>query len=82
IAVSENYPELKANANFQELQAQIEGTENRIKVSRNDFNDAVKTYNEHVRSFPANITAKMFGFQTKPYFESDPGSEKAPKIEF
>ena len=75
IAVSESYPDLKANQNFLELQAQLEGTENRIAVARKDFNAAAQQYNVSVRRFPANLVAKMFGFEQKPYFESAEGSE-------
>ncbi|TGE26380.1 LemA family protein [Hymenobacter metallicola] len=82
LAVSENYPELKANANFQELQAQIEGTENRINVERNKFNTVTNDYNGTVKSFPNNIFAGMFGFKEKPYFEADPASQKAPTVQF
>ena len=82
LAVSENYPELKANANFQELQAQIEGTENRINVERNKFNTATNEYNGFIKSFPNNIFAGMFGFQEKPYFQAAAGSEKAPTVQF
>jgi LemA protein len=82
LAVVENYPDLKANQNFRDLQAQLEGTENRIKVSRNDFNAAVQAYNSTVRSFPNNIFANMFGFHVKPAFTADAGSEKAPSVEF
>ncbi|WP_420153038.1 LemA family protein [Siphonobacter sp.] len=82
LAVAENYPQLRASDSFRDLQAQIEGTENRIKVSRNDFNDAVKQYNQKVRSFPTNVLSGMFGFPAKAYFESDPGTEKAPKVQF
>jgi LemA protein len=82
LAVSESYPDLKANANFQELQAQIEGTENRINVERNKFNAVTNDYNTFTRRFPNNLFAGMFGFQPKPYFESDPGAEKAPKVQF
>ncbi|WP_375435909.1 LemA family protein [uncultured Hymenobacter sp.] len=82
LAVSENYPELKANANFQELQAQIEGTENRINVERNKFNTATNDYNGFVKSFPNNLFAGMFGFAEKPYFEADPASQKAPTVQF
>jgi LemA protein len=78
----EQYPNLKANQNFLELQAELTGTENRIKVSRNNFNEAVKNYNLSVKSFPTNIMASMFGFQARAYFESDAGAEKAPKVEF
>jgi LemA protein len=82
LAVSENYPELKANANFQELQAQIEGTENRINVERNKFNTTTNDYNGFVKSFPNNLFAGMFGFAEKPYFEADPASQKAPTVQF
>ncbi|MBX0292683.1 LemA family protein [Hymenobacter sp. HSC-4F20] len=82
LAVSENYPELKANANFQELQAQIEGTENRINVERNKFNTVTNDYNGYVKSFPNNLFAGMFGFQEKPYFEADAASQKAPTVQF
>lgn len=82
LAVSENYPELKANANFQELQAQIEGTENRINVERNKFNTTTNDYNGFVKSFPNNLFAGMFGFKEKPYFEADPASQKAPTVQF
>lgn len=82
LAVVENYPDLKANQNFRDLQAQLEGTENRIKVSRNDFNTAVQGYNSTVRSFPNNIFANIFGFKVKEGFQSDPGAEKAPQVQF
>jgi LemA protein len=82
LVVSENYPNLKANEAFRGLQAQLEGTENRIKVSRNDFNDAIKTYNIKVRSFPMNIFSGMFGFKGKEGFKADAGSEKAPEVKF
>ena len=82
LAVSENYPELKTNANFQELQAQIEGTENRINVERQKFNEATNEYNTYVRSFPNNLFAGMFGFTEKPYFAAAEGSEKAPTVQF
>lgn len=78
----EKYPELKANQNFLELQAQLEGTENRIKVSRMDFNNAVNEYNSTVRRFPNNLFAGMFGFKPKGYFEAEAGSEKAPAVHF
>lgn len=78
----ERYPELKANANFTALQTQLEGTENRIKVARNDFNSSVQGYNTAVKTFPNNIFANMFGFKEKGYFAADPGSEKAPTVEF
>ena len=82
LAVSENYPNLRANDAFRGLQAQLEGTENRIKVSRNDFNDAVQTYNVKVRTFPMNIFAGLFGFHVKTGFQADPGSQNAPKVDF
>lgn len=82
IAVSENYPDLKANQNFLELQAQLEGTENRITVARKTFNDAVQQYNVQVRRFPANLIAKLFGFNEKPYYEADESAGTAPKVEF
>lgn len=82
LAVAENYPDLKANQNFLELQSQLEGTENRITVARKDFNDAAKSYNQSIRQFPKNILAGMFGFEKKSYFEAEAGSEKAPKVEF
>lgn len=82
MAVSEKYPNLKANENFSELQAQLEGTENRINESRQIYNSAVQTYNVSVRRFPANIVAGMFGFDKKNQFEAEAGAEKAPKVEF
>ena len=82
LAVAENYPDLKANQNFLELQSQLEGTENRITVARTDFNDTAKSYNQAIRQFPKNILAGMFGFEKKSYFEAEAGSEKAPKVEF
>jgi len=78
----ERYPELKANANYQALQAQLEGTENRIKVARNDFNSSVQTFNTTVKSFPNNIFAGIFNFKEKGYFAADAGSEKAPTVDF
>jgi len=78
----ERYPDLKANKNFLELQAQLEGTENRIKVARDKYNDAVRAYNIAVKKFPNNIFASIFGFKPKPYFEADKGSEKAPEVKF
>ncbi|HTE07928.1 MAG TPA: LemA family protein [Flavitalea sp.] len=78
----ERYPELKANQNFQDLQKQLEGTENRIKVSRNDFNQSVQGYNQSVRRFPNNLFANAFGFHTRQAFQSDPGAEKAPNVQF
>ena len=82
IAVSENYPDLKANQNFLELQAQLEGTENRISVARKQFNDTTQLYNTSVRKFPANLVAMIFGFDQKPYFEADASASSAPKVEF
>jgi len=82
LVASENYPQLRANENFTALQAQLEGTENRISVARKDFNDSVQDYNSTIRSFPANITAKMFGFTEKGYFQAEAGSDKAPKVQF
>ena len=82
IAISEAYPDLKANQNFLELQAQLEGTENRISVERRKFNDAAKEYNASIRSFPRNLLAGMFGFEKRPYFESAEGSESAPIVAF
>ncbi|MGV3706746.1 MAG: LemA family protein [Arcticibacter sp.] len=82
LMVTENYPELKANANFQELQAQLEGTENRITTERQKFNEVTQQYNSKIRSFPNNITSGMFGFEKKGYFQAEAGSDKAPKVEF
>lgn len=82
LAVSENYPQLKANENFQALQAQLEGTENRISVERRKFNEIAKVYNTNIRRFPKNIFAGLFGFEKKPYFEAQAGSEKAPEVKF
>ena len=78
----EQYPDLKANQNFLELQAQLEGTENRITVERQKFNDTAKAYNTQVRSFPANIVASMFNFEQKGYFKAAEGAQTAPKVEF
>ena len=82
LAITENYPDLKANQNFLELQSQLEGTENRINVARKDFNDAAKEYNVSIRRFPRSIFAGMFGFQKKSYFEAAAGTENAPKVQF
>ncbi len=82
LALSESYPDLKANQNFLELQSQLEGTENRITVARNAFNEAARQFNTMIRRFPGNIVASMFGFEKKPYFEAEQGAEKAPKVEF
>ncbi|WP_373055666.1 LemA family protein [Zunongwangia sp. H14] len=78
----ERYPELKANQNFQQLQSQLEGTENRISVARSRFNESVREYNTYIRKFPNNIFAGMFGFERKPTFEADAGAENAPEVEF
>ncbi|MCD8043980.1 MAG: LemA family protein [Tannerellaceae bacterium] len=78
----ERYPELKANQNFLELQAQLEGTENRITVARQRFNEAAQQYNTYIRTFPTNILAGMFGFTQKAYFTAEPGAERAPTVEF
>lgn len=82
LAITENYPDLKANQNFLELQSQLEGTENRINVARKDFNDSAKKYNTSLRRFPRNIIASMFGFEKRNYFEAEAGAEKAPKVDF
>lgn len=82
LAITENYPDLKANQNFLELQSQLEGTENRINVARKDFNDSAKKYNTSLRRFPRNIIASMFGFEKRNYLEAEAGAEKAPKVEF
>lgn len=78
----ERYPELKANQNFLELQSQLEGTENRINVSRDRFNEAVEPYNEYVRSMPTKLVAGLLGFDKKGYYKSDAGSEDATDVEF
>jgi LemA protein len=82
LVASENYPELKANENFSALQAQLEGTENRIAVARMDFNNSVQDFNSKIRSFPANIIAGIGGFTPKGYFQADAGSDKAPTVKF
>lgn len=82
LAITENYPDLKANQNFLELQAQLEGTENRINVARVNFNDATKKYNTAIRRFPKNILAGMFGFEKRSYFEAQDGAETAPQVQF
>ncbi len=82
IAVAESYPDLKANQNFLELQAQLEGTENRIAVARNNFNEAAKKFNTYIRKFPQSLLSGMFGFDKKPYFEAEEGSHKAPTVQF
>lgn len=78
----ERYPDLKANQNFQALQAQLEGTENRISVERRKFNEIARAYNTSIRRFPKNIVAGLFGFEKRPYFEAQEGSEKAPEVKF
>ena len=80
--IQENYPDLKANQNFSELQAQLEGTENRIATERRNFNNAAKAYNTKVRRFPTNLIAGMFGFEQYPYFEVADGDEAVPTVEF
>ena len=82
LAVAENYPELKANQNFLELQSQLEGTENRIAVERRRFNETVGDYNTAVRVFPASVVASLRGFAPKSFFEADQGAEKAPAVKF
>lgn len=82
LAVSENYPDLKANQNFLDLQKQLEGTENRISVERKTFNEAVQTYNSHIRKFPTNLLTGVFGFSPKGYFQAQSGAEKAPEVKF
>ena len=82
LAVAEAYPDLKANTNFLELQAQLEGTENRISVERRNFNEVAKNYNTSIRTFPRNILAGMFGFEKRPYFEAQEGVENAPVVQF
>ncbi len=82
LVVSENYPTLKATANFRDLQAQLEGTENRITVERQNFNAAVQSYDTAIKQFPGVLVAGMFGFQPKPYFEAQAGAETAPKVNF
>lgn len=78
----ERYPELKANQNFLELQAQLEGTENRISNSRRKFNESTQVYNTYIKTFPRNIYANIFGFDNKPYFEAEAGAEEAPEVTF
>ena len=82
IAISESYPDLKANQNFLELQNQLEGTENRIAVERNKFNEVAKEYNTKRRTFPTNIIAGIFNFGEKPYFKAQEGADVAPKVDF
>jgi len=78
----ERYPELKANQNFLELQSQLEGSENRITVERQKFNEVTQEYNAKIRTFPNNLTANIFGFEKKGYFQAEAGTEKAPKVQF
>ncbi|MDO9512584.1 MAG: LemA family protein [Bacteroidales bacterium] len=82
MVVVERYPDLKANQSFLDLQAQLEGTENRIAVERRKFNETAQTYNTYLRTFPRNIFAGMFGFEKKAYFEAAEGSDKAPEVKF
>lgn len=82
LAVSENYPELKANENFRDLQTQLEGTENRISVERGRFNDAARAYNTRIKTFPNNLVAGMFKFAERPYFAAQAGAEQAPSVKF
>ena len=82
MVVAEQYPNLKANQNFLELKAQLEGTENRIAVERQNFNNVAKDYNTYIRRFPQNMMAGIYGFSAKAYFEADKGADKAPKVEF
>lgn len=80
--ITENYPQLKANQGFLDLQAQLEGTENRVTVARKDFNEAVASYNNTVRKFPANLIAGLFDFKAKPTFQADAASQKTPEVNF
>ena len=82
LAVTENYPDLKANENFKELQAQLEGTENRISVELRKFNETAREYNTAIRRFPKNIFAGIFGFEKRPYFEAEEGAAQAPEVKF
>ena len=82
LAITENYPDLKANENFKELQAQLEGTENRISVERRNFNEVAREYNTSIRKFPKTIIAGMCGFDKRPYFEAEEGANKAPEVKF
>ena len=82
LAIAENYPQLKSNENFRALQDQLEGTENRVAVARQDYNEAVNRYNAYIRQFPAVLTAKVIGKGPRQYFEADAGAEKAPKVSF
>ena len=82
LAISENYPDLKANTNFAQLQDELAGTENRLAVARKDYNDAAQAFNTKIKSFPANLYAGMFGFSAKDYFKADEGAKAAPKVNF
>jgi len=82
LAISENYPQLKANANFAQLQDELAGTENRLAVARKDYNDAAQAYNTKIKSFPTMLYAGMFGFTTKDYFKAEEGAKAAPKVSF
>lgn len=82
LAITENYPDLKANQNFLELQAQLEGTENRINVARTNFNNSAKAFNTAIRLFPKNILASLCGFEKRPYFTAEEGAEKVPEVKF
>lgn len=82
LMITENYPDLKANENFKELQAELAGTENRISVERMRFNEMAQNYNTSIRRFPKNIIASLFGFKQKPYFASNEGADVAPRVEF
>ena len=82
MAITEAYPDLKANENFRDLQAQLEGTENRIAVERKAYNQVAQEYNTSIRAFPRNIIASVFGFKVKGYFEAEEGAQTAPKVEF
>lgn len=82
IAISESYPQLRANENFLALQTQLEGTENRIKTERDRYNEAVQAFNVKIRRFPTNILASMFGFERRTMFEAEAGAEKAPEVQF
>ena len=82
LMITENYPDLKANQNFLELQSQLEGTENRIAVERGRFNELANAFNTSIRKFPNNLFASSFGFEKKPYFEAEKGNEKAPAVQF
>jgi LemA protein len=82
LAISESYPQLTATKNFQDLQVQLEGTENRIQTSRSDYNEVLRSYNTKVRRFPTLVVASLFGFDQKPYFEATAGAQNAPTVQF